>query len=126
MKTKLVIGCNYHITWAKNKSMRFVLVELNGDVATMATRTTNKKFNCKIDDLIFIYSSHNKDKAKKIESSAKSVNNMNKKSHRDQVLEDYPKAFSKKVGNHYEIWSPEIYLGQGKNSKCAWISASRR
>lgn len=52
---------------------------------------------------------------------------MNKKSHRDQVLEDYPKAFSKKVKkNHYEIWSPEIYLGKGQNSKCAWISASKR
>ena len=76
MKTLLVIGCNYHIAWAKNKSMRFVLVELNGDVATMATRTTNKKFNCQIGDLIFINSPHNKNKAKMIESGIKSVDNI--------------------------------------------------
>ena len=48
---------------------------------------------------------------------------MNKKSKRTEVLEFYPNAFSKKEGNHYEIWSPKFYLGQGKNSKCAWKSA---
>jgi hypothetical protein len=73
---KLIIGCNYHITWAKNKSMRFVLVEINGDVATMATRTTNKKFNTNIRDLIFINSNHNKQKGKDLVNGARDVNNI--------------------------------------------------
>ena len=29
------IGCNYHTTWQSDKSMRFVLVEVNGDKAKL-------------------------------------------------------------------------------------------
>ena len=39
------------------------------------------------------------------------------------VLEVYPNAKPIKVKNHVEIWSDNIYLGQGKNNKQAWSAA---
>lgn len=41
------------------------------------------------------------------------------------VLEYYKDAISVKVNNHYEIQSNGMRLGQGKNKRCAWLSASR-
>jgi hypothetical protein len=59
----LVLGCNYHTTWQKHKAMRFVLHAIDGRRATMRTRSTRSKFETNIDDLIFIKSEHNRDKA---------------------------------------------------------------
>lgn len=61
--TPLVIGCNYHTTWQKYKSMRFVLVEVKGDKARLKTRTTNKDFWTDISSLIFIETKYNIQKA---------------------------------------------------------------
>jgi hypothetical protein len=47
------------------------------------------------------------------------------KSAKDVVLEYHQNAIAKKVKKHYEIYSPEKYLGKGKNARCAWISASK-
>lgn len=63
---KIVIGCNYHTTWQNNKKMRFVLINVEGAKATLATRTTGKEFKTKLDDLIFITSDHNFNKAKRL------------------------------------------------------------
>ena len=60
----LVPGCNYHTTWQSHKSMRFVLESVSGNWAVMYTRTTGKKFKVKTEDLIFIMSRHNMQKAK--------------------------------------------------------------
>lgn len=65
-KIKLVIGCNYHTTWQSNKAMRFVLKEINGNKARLATRVSKKDFWCNVEDLIFINSIHNRLKAKDI------------------------------------------------------------
>ena len=64
----LVIGCNYHTTWQKNPGMRFVLTSISEDgmTATLETRKTNKKFKTKVVDLIFINTSYNIEKAKKL------------------------------------------------------------
>ena len=59
LKSKIVIGCNYHTTWQKNKSMRFVLKEINGDKARLVTRHTRRDFWTKVSDLIFIETRHN-------------------------------------------------------------------
>ena len=72
----LIIGCNYHVKWASNKSMRFVLVAINGEIATLCTRNSYKKFNTKVSDLIFIHSAHNNQKAKEILSGQKKVENI--------------------------------------------------
>lgn len=64
MKEKIVIGCNYHVSWA-DKKMRFILVGIDGEVARLQTRGTNKNFLTPIYDLIFIKTSVNEDKAKK-------------------------------------------------------------
>jgi len=53
MGDKIVIGCNYHTKWQSNKSMRFVLLEVNGDKALLGTRTTKKKFWTNMSDLVF-------------------------------------------------------------------------
>lgn len=63
---KLVIGCNYHTTWAKSKAMRFVLKEINGDKARLITRTSGKDFWTDVKDLVFIESKYNKEKAKRL------------------------------------------------------------
>ncbi len=64
----LIIGCNYHTTWQKNPGMRFVLTSISEDgmTATLETRKTNKKFKTKVTDLIFINTSYNIEKAKKL------------------------------------------------------------
>jgi hypothetical protein len=62
----IVVGCNYHTTWQKHKAMRFVLVEVKGTKARLRTRTTYKDFWTDVEDLIFIDTRHNKEKAKKI------------------------------------------------------------
>jgi len=61
---KLVIGCNYHTTWQKNKGMRFILTEIKGDKARLQTRNTGKDFLTSLNDLIWIDSIHNNNKAK--------------------------------------------------------------
>lgn len=66
MSTKLVIGCNYHTTWQKQKSMRFVLVEVKGSRARLKTRRTGKDFWTNISDLIFIETDYNKAKAERL------------------------------------------------------------
>lgn len=48
-----------------------------------------------------------------------------KKTPSQQVLEYYPDAKPVKVKNHVEIIYNGYVLGQGKNNRCAWISASR-
>ena len=39
------------------------------------------------------------------------------------VLAYYPKAYSKKVDKHTEIWCNNLYLGQGKTAHQAWAAA---
>jgi len=62
----LVIGCNYHTTWQSNKSMRFVLTEIKGTKARLQTRNSRKDFWTNVDDLIFIESGYNKQKAREL------------------------------------------------------------
>jgi hypothetical protein len=62
----LVVGCNYHTTWQSCKSMRFVLTEIKGFKARLQTRTSRKDFWTNIDDLIFIESKYNKQKAREL------------------------------------------------------------
>jgi hypothetical protein len=63
-KNSIVIGCNYHTKWQKDKGMRFVLKEINGDKARLITRKTNRDFWTNVSDLIFIMTKYNIDKAK--------------------------------------------------------------
>ncbi len=65
---KIVIGCNYHLTWQSNKAMRFVLKEIKEDKARMETRRTGKSFWTNVSDLIFITTDHNKKKANRLEA----------------------------------------------------------
>ena len=62
----LCIGCNYHLKWQDNKSMRFVLWDIiykdGKPRAVMQTRRTNKRFTTDIEDLIFIPSKYNLEK----------------------------------------------------------------
>lgn len=74
MTDKLIIGCNYHTKWQKNKAMRFVLKEVKGDRARLMTRTTNRDFWTDVSDLIFITSKHNIDKAKKLSDNDTQTN----------------------------------------------------
>ena len=60
---KVVVGCNYHTKWQRDKAMRFVLAEIKGDKARLQTRNTRKDFWTNISDLIFIESDYNKKKA---------------------------------------------------------------
>ncbi len=62
----IVVGCNYHTTWQAHKQMRFVLKEVKGNQARLITRVSRKDFWTNIDDLIFIRTRHNIEKAKKI------------------------------------------------------------
>lgn len=70
---KLVIGCNYHTTWQRNKGMRFVLSEIKGDKVRLTTRNTGKDFWTNAADLIFIETKHNKNKAIRLQSNHQSV-----------------------------------------------------
>lgn len=63
---KLIIGCNYHTTWQSHKNMRFVLTGLNDKYAELMTRRTGKQFWTDKNDLIFIKTSTNINKSKKI------------------------------------------------------------
>ena len=60
----IVLGCNYHTTWQSNKKMRFVLDYVFNTKVRLITTTTNRVFETHIDDLIFITSEHNINKAK--------------------------------------------------------------
>ena len=62
----LIIGCNYHTTWQKEKGMRFVLREIKGDKARLSTRRTGKNFWTNVSDLIFIETECNIAKAKRL------------------------------------------------------------
>ncbi len=69
MPRLLVIGCNYHTTWQSHKGMRFVLIEIKGTKARLQTRNSRKDFWTNVNDLIFIESGYNKQKAKEITES---------------------------------------------------------
>ena len=60
------VGCNYHTKWLSNKAMRFVLKEIKGNQARLVTRTTGKNFWTNVNDLIFITTKHNIEKAEKL------------------------------------------------------------
>lgn len=64
----IVLGCNYHTTWQKFKSMRFVLHSVNWDrgTAILITRRTKKTFSAKMDDLVFIDTENNRHKADRL------------------------------------------------------------
>lgn len=62
----IIVGCNYHTKWQLHKSMRFVLKEVKGNKARLITRRTRKDFWTNIDDLIFIQTKYNKNKAKEL------------------------------------------------------------
>jgi len=66
MNTPIVIGCNYHTTWQKDKGMRFVLAEVKGEKARLQTRKTKRDFWTNTKDLIFIDTVYNKNKADKL------------------------------------------------------------
>jgi hypothetical protein len=70
---KIVVGCNYHTSWQNNPSMRFVLLEIYGNKARLATRTTRKDFWTNVDDLIFIQSKHNERKGKRLMKQDKKI-----------------------------------------------------
>lgn len=61
----IVIGCNYHTAWQTEKSMRFVLSKVKDGKARLLTRQTSKDFWCDINDLIFIRTHHNFNKAQR-------------------------------------------------------------
>lgn len=61
----LVIGCNYHTTWQSSPSMRFLLLDIYADKgkALLGTRNTNKTFPTGLDELVFINTKVNLEKA---------------------------------------------------------------
>jgi cell division FtsZ-interacting protein ZapD len=59
LEKEYVVGCNYHVKWQSNKTMRFVLKQIDGSRALLGTRTTNKLFWTNISDLIEITTKHN-------------------------------------------------------------------
>ena len=63
---ELVIGCNYHTTWQSDSRMRFILKEIKGNKARLATRVSKKDFWTDVKDLIFIETSYNKNKAEQL------------------------------------------------------------
>jgi hypothetical protein len=67
----IVVGCNYHTKWQSNKQMRFILAEVKDGKARLKTRRTNKDFWTNVDDLIFIMTKHNLDKAREILKNGK-------------------------------------------------------
>ena len=64
----IVLGCNYHTTWQRYTGMRFVLKSVNmaNNTAIMITRRTKKEFTTNINDLVFINSVKNRDKADRL------------------------------------------------------------
>jgi hypothetical protein len=70
---RIVVGCNYHTKWQSVKSMRFVLAEVKDNKARLVTRNTKKDFWTNIDDLIFITTKHNIQKANQLEHGSKGI-----------------------------------------------------
>lgn len=68
-RQKLIIGCNYHTTWQRDKAMRFILAEIKGTRARLETRQSRRNFWTDIKDLIFIESPHNKRKGELLTKS---------------------------------------------------------
>ena len=62
----IIVGCNYHTTWQSHKAMRFKLVCTLNNRAHLKTTRTNKDFWTDVSDLIFITSTHNIQKARRI------------------------------------------------------------
>lgn len=67
----IVVGCNYHTTWQSDKAMRFVLSKVEGNKAYLSTRRTRKYFSTALNDLIFIRTGHNIEKANKLRPNLK-------------------------------------------------------
>ena len=67
----IVVGCNYHTTWQSDRSMRFVLRKISEGKAFLGTRTTGKFFSTRLDDLVFIRTSHNIEKANRLRPELK-------------------------------------------------------
>jgi len=63
---RIIPGCNYHTTWQNHPAMQFVLDSLVGDTVILSTRTTGKLFRTPVDDLIFIDTLHNRQKAHRL------------------------------------------------------------
>ena len=64
--TPLIPGCNYHTKWQSDSRMRFVLAYSNEKHSWVFTRTNPKIFRTNTEDLIFIDSKYNIDKAKEM------------------------------------------------------------
>ncbi len=69
----IIVGRNYHTKWQRNKGMRFVLYEVNGSKARLKTRCTNKDFWTNTEDLIFIRTNYNMQKAIRILNHKKEI-----------------------------------------------------
>lgn len=63
-----VVGCNYHTSWQRNRNMRFVLVDINIEKgkARLITKRTKADFWTNLNDLVWIDSTHNRDKAERL------------------------------------------------------------
>ena len=48
--------------------MRFVLSKVEGEIATLKTRTTNREFTCSIEDLILVKTSYNLQKVERLQT----------------------------------------------------------
>lgn len=68
---KLILGCNYHLKTASSNAMRFMLVELKEDKARLKTDKSKKDFWVDVNDLEFIESGTNLNKAYRLEKLAK-------------------------------------------------------
>jgi len=77
MNAPLVCGCNYHLKWQSHKAMRFVLKQIDGSRALLATRTTNKLFWVNTSDLIEITTPYNLRKKKEILKKQKDNDKIN-------------------------------------------------
>lgn len=62
----IVVGCNYHTTWQSKRGMRFILDNVIGKKGKLITRNTDASFWVNLNELIFIQSTHNYQKAKKL------------------------------------------------------------
>lgn len=86
LMNNIIIGCNYHTNWQTHKAMRFVLVEVSGNMARLKTRNTGKDFWTNIDDLVFINSDHNKRKAQQLLNTINTENEQDKDNKLREVL----------------------------------------
>lgn len=69
LEERIVIGCNYHTKWQTDKAMRFVLLGIQLNRALLGTRKTHKRFWTNTEDLIFIRTQYNIDKADRLEKT---------------------------------------------------------